>query len=366
MSGKWNVSMEKLFSGVKHKEGKEVQEEIRWYNPKEEPFRVSGFAWFNQEKRYRRLPIQTDYDIPARVDELANNTSGGQIHFRTNASKLEIKVQLTGAASMGHMAASGQCGFDVYVGGPGQQQYYATAIPPLHDQSYERTIWDFGSRTSQLVEVTVNFPLYQGVEEVLIGTNSRAIIVPPTTYLSDKRVIFYGTSITQGACASRPGMSYTNILSRRFPLEFINLGFSGSGKGEHGVALTIREIERPACFVIDYEANVTTMQYKATLVPFIETYREYHPHVPIIVMSRIPYVQDKALGRYADYLERREHSKSTVEKFKQQGDKQISFIDGSTLLGERWHECTVDGVHPNDLGFMEMANRIESVLGFLL
>ncbi|MDR4890083.1 SGNH/GDSL hydrolase family protein [Fredinandcohnia sp. QZ13] len=346
-----------------------MQDEIRWYSPKEKPFRISGFAWFNKEERYRRLPAKPVYDIPPRVDELADNTSGGQICFRTNATKLEIKVKLTDAANMGHMTASGQCGFDVYVGDPGKQQYYATAIPSLLEQSYEKTIWDFSSRsqhiTEQFREVTLNFPLYQGVEEVLIGTNSSAIIEPPTPYDSDKRVIFYGTSITQGACASRPGMSYTNILSRRMNLEFINLGFSGSGRGEHGVALTIREIERPACFVLDYEANVTYKEYKDTLIPFIETYREYHPDVPIIIVSRIPFVQDKAIGEYEDYQNRREYSKSTVEKLQQQGDKNISFIDGANLLGELWHECTVDGIHPNDLGFMEMANRMENEFVFL-
>lgn len=346
-----------------------MQEELQWYSPEEKPFRLSGFAWFNEEERYRRLPVNPEYHIPPRVDELADHTSGGQISFRTNATKLEIKVKLTDAAYMGHMTASGQCGFDVYVGEPGKQQYYTTAIPSLLDQSYEKTVWDFTSSNQQSTdhsrEVTLYFPLYQGVEEVLIGTNPSAIIKPPTPYSSDKRVIFYGTSITQGACASRPGMSYTNILNRRFNFEFINLGFSGSGRGEQGVALTIREIERPACFVLDYEANVSYKEYKETLLPFIQTYREVHPDVPIVIVSRIPFVQDKEIGEYEDYQNRREYSKSTVEKLKQQGDKNISFIDGSILLGEYWHECTVDGIHPNDLGFMEMANRMESAFAFL-
>lgn len=346
----------------------EERSEIQWHSPKDKPFRISGFPWFDKDKRYRRLPVQSEYSIPARVDELAENTSGGQISFRTNASVLKIRVRLADSANLGHMAASGQCGFDVYLGGPGHKIYYATAFPSLFEKSYERIIWDFTSSChplTELREVTMNFPLYQGVEEVLIGTDPSAVIEAPSPYTSDKKVIFYGTSITQGACASRPGMSYTNILSRRFQLEFINLGFSGSGKGESGVALTIREIERPACLVLDYEANVTYQEYKDTLIPFIETYREYHPHVPIIVMSRIPFVQDKAIGEYEDYKNRQEYSRSTAEKLKQQGDKNISFIDGSALLGTLWHECTVDGIHPNDLGFMEMANRLESAFLFL-
>ncbi|PAV31225.1 hypothetical protein CIL05_00785 [Virgibacillus profundi] len=340
-----------------------VQEnQINWCDPKEYPFDLTGFAWFQKEKIYRRFPKQPVAKLPDRVNELADCTSGGQIRFKTNTRKLEIKVTLSGEANMGHMSALGQCGFDVYVGEPGKQQYLSSAIPPLNEKIYESTLWHFGSKLDELLEVTINFPLYQGVEEVLVGIDPDAVIQQPKPYQTEKRAIFYGTSITQGGCASRPGMSYTNILSRRFPLEFINLGFSGSGKGEKEVALSAREIERPGCFVIDYEGNVNADQYNATLLPFIELYREWHPFVPIIVMSRIRYAKHLNDEQGKDYERRREISRSTVAELQRKGDKYISFLDGSQLLGENWHECTVDGVHPNDLGFMKMADGIEDVL----
>lgn len=335
---------------------------IKWHDPKEYPFHVNGFAWFKQEKLYRRLPILPKTKLPLCVNELANCTSGGQIRFKTDSAKLAIKTRLTGVANMGQMAVTGQSGFDIYIGELGKQHYLATAIPPIHEKTYEASLWDFTNTSSQLREVTINLPLYQGVEELLIGTEPDAIIEAPTPYISDKRVLFYGTSITQGGCASRPGMSYTNILSRRFQLEFINLGFSDSGKGEKEVALAIKDIENPACLVIDYEANVTPEEYETTLVSFIEIYRQHHPLIPIIIMSRIPNALDILPERNLETMRRRNHSKKVVEQFKQNGDTRIVFVDGAKLLGMRWHEGTVDGVHPNDYGFMKMANGLEAPL----
>ncbi|AXI11216.1 hypothetical protein CUC15_17225 [Oceanobacillus zhaokaii] len=335
---------------------------IEWHDPKNYPFQVSGFAWFDQEKEYRRMPSRPKTELPLCVNELANCTSGGQIRFKTDSGRLVIKTRLSGVADIGHMAATGQSGFDIYIGEPGKQHYLATAIPPIHEKTYEASIWDFTNTSSQLREVTINLPLYQGVEELLIGIDPDAIIEEPTPYISKKRVLFYGTSITQGGSASRPGMSYTNILSRRFQLEFINLGFSGSGKGEREVAIAIRDIENPACLVIDYEANVTPEEYETTLVSFIEIYREQHPFVPIMVMSQIPHAMDILPERNLETMRRRNHSKKVVELFKQNGDTRIGFVDGSKLLGMRWHEGTVDGVHPNDYGFMKMANGLEAPL----
>eukprot|EP00130_Batrachochytrium_dendrobatidis_P008573 XP_006683448.1 hypothetical protein BATDEDRAFT_93208 [Batrachochytrium dendrobatidis JAM81] len=340
----------------------EQSDPIEWHDPKEYPFQVNGFAWFNQEKLYQRMPTLSQNNLPLCVKELANCTSGGQIRFKTDSVKLVIKTRLSGVVDIGHMAATGQSGFDVYIGEPGKQHYLATAIPPIHEKTYEATLWDFTSSTSELREVTINLPLYQGVEELLIGVEPDAIIEAPTPYISDKRVLFYGTSITQGSSASRPGMSYTNILSRRFQLEFINLGFSGSGKGEKEVATVIRDIENPACLVIDYEANVTPEEYETTLVSFIEIYREYHPLIPIIVMSRIPHALDIFPDQNLETMRRRNHSKKVVEQFKENGDTRIVFVDGLKLLGMRWHEGTVDGVHPNDYGFMKMANGLEAPL----
>lgn len=340
--------------------------DFTWYDPKKLPFRISGLPWFSEEKLYRRLPKQPTYEIPNLVDLLANCTAGAQIGFRTDATKLAIKVKLFGKADMNHMPATGQCGFDCYIGEPTKQKFYRVTNYDRTQQEYEITFFERADR--ELLNITLNFPLYQGVEKVLIGIDVAGRIMAPPPYESNKKVIFYGTSITQGGCASRPGMTYTNILSRRFNLEFINLGFSGNGKGEPNMASLIAEIKDPACLVLDYEPNcVSTEHYKETLPQFIKIYRQTHPEVPILVVSKFPYALE-ALDRslLEQRLERLTFQKSLIKRLKEEGDQLLYFHEGTEILGEYADECTVDGIHPNDLGFMRITDSLEGTLKGIL
>ncbi|WP_230200215.1 SGNH/GDSL hydrolase family protein [Bacillus niameyensis] len=346
---------------------KEIQDnKMVWYDPKESPFQINGFAWLQEEKIYRRLPKQPKYEIPEQVDILANCTAGGQIRFQTNAVKLAIKVKLQGKANMNHMPATGQCGFDCYIGEPGKQQFCSVTKYDHTQDHFEVAL--FERNENDLINVTLHFPLYQGVEEVWIGMNHQASIQAPPEYDNDKKLIFYGTSILQGGCASRPGMAYTNILSRRINQEFINLGFSGNGKGEANLARLISEINDPACLVLDYEPNcVSTQLYKETLPKFIEIYREVHPEVPILVISKFPYSQEIVNhDLYRERMDRLEFQKQLIQKSQESGDEKIYFYEGTHLLGSHWDEKTVDGVHPTDLGFMSMADQLTSVIEKIL
>jgi lysophospholipase L1-like esterase len=341
--------------------------DLRWLSPGEAPLRLSGFPWFREERKYRRLPVQPSHPIRPEVDALANSTAGGQIAFRTDSSKLAVRVVLAGKAGMYHMPATGQCGFDLYAGAPGEQLKYVATSRYDHTQTeYEAVLFTFPQR--ELREVTLNFPLYQGVREVWVGIEPDAEVAAPTPYRSGRKVIVYGTSITQGGCASRPGMAYTNILSRRIPLEFVNLGFSGNGKGEPELARIIAQIEDPALLALDYEANVGVDQMRDTLPEFIRIYRETHPHVPILVISRIRYARDRfEPALLQKRLEMRRIESETVEALRRQGDANVHFFDGSELLGsDDWEECTVDGIHPTDLGFLRMADGLAPVFRKLL
>jgi lysophospholipase L1-like esterase len=336
--------------------------DLRWHSPKETPFHVAGFGWFAQDKVYRRMPLEPPAALPSAVDGLAWSTAGGQIRFQTDSGRLVVRVRLAGLANMVHMPATGQCGFDCYIGPHGRLRYQATTTYDLKKQEYEVRL--FTLPPGRMRNIVLNFPLYQGVQEVLVGLDPDARVLPPPPYDSLRRVVIYGTSITQGGCASRPGMAYTNILSRRFNLEFINLGFSGNGKGEPEVARAIATIEAPACFVLDYEANagdVATLE--RTMPTFIRILREAHPDVPILVLSKIRYASETQDPKAADRrLACRDCQRGIVEEFRQGGDRLVFFHDGSDLLGEDWEECTVDGVHPTDLGFLRMANGLAPVL----
>ncbi|WP_274362154.1 SGNH/GDSL hydrolase family protein [Paenibacillus thermotolerans] len=336
--------------------------DVVWYSPKEKPFRISGFAWFEQEKAYRRLPREPKEALPAAVDFLANCTAGGQIRFQTNSSRLSVKVRLSGAADMNHMPATGQCGFDCYIGAIGEKMYCNTTKYDHTQKSYEFIM--FQNMDRGLQPVTLYFPLYMGVEEVLVGLDAGAEVAPPPPYASDKRVVIYGTSITQGGCASRPGMAYSNILSRKLPVEFINLGFSGSGKGEAEVARTIADIPNPSLLVLDYEANCVSPElFQSTLPEFVRIYREKHPDVPIIVLSQIRFGGEAFDSGVRELrLKRKQIQLETVGAYRERGDANVFFVDGEPMLGDSYNECTVDGVHPTDLGFFRMAEYLEPVL----
>jgi hypothetical protein len=339
---------------------------LQWHCPKKTPFQLAGFAWFDSDQAYRRMPVEPIEKLPAAVDQLAGATAGGQIRFRTDSTQVAVRVKLSGAANMVHMPATGQCGFDVYLGEPGKQVYYFTTKYDRTLTCYEVLLCDL--ERGPTYSITLNFPLYQGVESVEVGLEPGKTILPPMPYANRNRVIVYGTSITQGGCASRPGMCYTNILSRRINLEFINLGFSGNGKGEPEVARVITTIERPGLFVLDYEANCVDYERLTQTFPaFIRILRNAHPAVPILAVSKIPYATE---AWHPAAIEKRraqrDFQKQIVDECRAAGDAHVHFFDGSDLLGEGWEECTVDSVHPNDLGFLRIASSLEPVIQQIL
>lgn len=343
------------------KVGEQAGPGLQWHSPMEAPFRLAGFPWLHADRRYRRLPVRPDWPLPEAVDRLADCTAGGQIQFVTNASALAIRVRLSGPADMYHMPATGQCGFDCYIGPPGEQQYFATVKYDLRQSDYECLLFDKGERDDKVI--TLNFPLYQGVQEVMIGLPPGASVSPPPAYADDRKIVIYGTSITQGGCASRPGMAYPSLVSRRLNREVVNLGFSGNGKGEPELARIIAQIEDPACLVLDYEANVDTAALERTLPPFIEIYREKHPEVPILVVSRITHAKEKFEEQMRkDRAERKEIQRQAVAWRHSRGDGHIYFVDGSRLLGDFAQDCTVDGSHPTDWGFHLMAEGLTPVI----
>ncbi len=225
------------------------------------------------------------------------------------------------------------------------------------------------SRLWDASEFTLNFPLFNGVHEILIGLNRDASVRPPPAYRLDQPVVVYGTSITHGGCASRPGSCYTNILSRRLNVPFINLGFSGSGKGEPEVAKAVASIRDPSLFVLDYEGNSGLEGLQQTLANFIAILRAKHKRIPILVVSKIRFAQE-ALKSEPELQRSREmckaFQKGMVMKLRAAGDTHLHFVDGSTLLGKNYHECAVDGVHPTDQGFFKMADGLQPVLEKLL
>ncbi len=342
-----------------------VEEDTRWLDPRQAPLELTGFGWFAADGAYRRMPLKPPKPLPPSVDSLANCTAGGTIRFRTNSPRLLLRVELPRPAQMVHMAPTGEAGFDLYVGEPGGERFAGVTKFNSAEATYEVTLMN---RSSQWRDLTINFPLYQGVRQVSVGIASDADISTATPRINEAPLLFYGTSITQGGCATRPGMAYPSILARRLKRVCLNVGFSGSGKGEPEVAEALATIGACRMFILDYDANCPSPEkLRQTLPVFVEILRKRHAQTPILVMSRVPTAGEyDNPGASAGRLERMQIQKEAVEILRQAGDPSIQFLDGTPLMGEDHDECTVDGSHPTDLGFLRMADNMEPVLRRIL
>jgi len=339
-------------------------EGIAWFDPKEEPFKLLGFEWIKEDGVYRRLPVNPGWEIRKAVDQLANHTAGGQIKFRTNSKRILIRVELRERSGMYHMPATGQSGFDLYMLDSGVQHYLKTTRFPHDTIRYQVEL--FNDDLNELRSFTLNFPLYNGVNSVQIGLDQGADLKAPLPFKIPGKIVIYGTSITQGGCVSRPGMAYSNIINRKMDVQFVNLGFSGNGRGEPELAHLINQISETSFIILDYEANANETIMN-TLGPFVDILRDEYPLTPILIMSKIRYAgASHGSSAYRLLMQNRDFQKNLVDERQEKGDKNIYFLDGSNILGEDYFECTVDGSHPNDLGSFRIANALISTIEDIL
>jgi len=314
---------------------------------------VNGLAWFGEDKpALRRLPLRLKDSFRAPVWSLAQQPSGGRIRFKTDSGRVALRAENPDTSGMHHMTTIGQSGFDIYV----DNEYLGSAWPDKTGKIVKE--WNVG-KSGVRREITLYLPLYKGVAIQEIVVESNAKIEPPRPFAVSKPVVYYGSSITQGGCASNPGMSYQAQVSRWLNVDFINLGFSGNGLGEPAVAEAISEIDA-ACFVLDYWGNPSSEVFKETLPKFVETLRKKFPKTPILVTG--PYfiptelLSGQTEGAISD---KRNTAREFVERQRRGGDKFIFSVDGLEMLS-REHACgLVDGVHCNSLGFYFCAKGLE-------
>ncbi len=335
---------------------KDDNNEIKWYDPRSTPLELNGFEWIKQDSVYRRLPLHPDWEIREAVDRLANRTAGGQIRFRTDSKNVYIKVELEVKSGNSRISANGQSGFDIYIMENGVNRYLKTAGVPIDSIRYNARL--FSSNQTKMRDFTINFPPFNGVASVMVGLYQDAKVEAPLPFGNTNKFVIYGTSITQGGFVSRPGMLYSNIISRKLDAQFVNLGFSGNGRGEPELAHLITQIPDVDFIILDYEANANhTIQ--ENIGPFVSILREKHPETPILIMSKTRYTAaQEGSEMYETLMSNRNFQKNLVEERKENGDSNIYFLDGSEIYGDDYFECTVDGKHPNDLGAYRIANAL--------
>ncbi len=332
------------------------KDDVVLYNALSEPFRIYGI--YHDGVKYRRIPDDVAANTNDGVLSLCCNTAGGRVRFITDSPYVAIKVKLGNRTNTVKMAAAGAAGFDMYVKHDGIERYVNTFLPPVDLTNEFESVVDQRYDGEQLV--TINFPLYNDVHELYIGLKDGSSLKSAPDYTISKPFVYYGSSVTQGGCASRPGTCYQGYISRHFDADYINLGFSGSARGEAAIRDYVADLDM-SIFILDYDHNSPTYE---TLVethePFYRAVRAKHPNVPIILTSK----PDAYL--YADHQRRKDFIESSYNRWRSEGDENVYFISGPELMKLAGEEGTVDRIHPTDLGFYSMAMRfieqIEKIL----
>ena len=321
------------------------REDIILRNCREEPFTVHGIFW--SEGKFRRMPREVAEATSQGVAYLHASTAGGRVRFRTDSPFIAIKAEVAAKGYMAHFAMTGSAGFDLYA----DNEYIKTFVPPLnYTNGYESILAIPGAR--KMRTIMIDFPLYSHVAELFIGLATDATLEKAPDYRHSLPAVFYGSSITQGGCASRPGTCYQAPISRYFDLDYINLGFSGNAKGEDPMIEHLASLPT-SLFFLDYDHNAPTVEHlAATHERLFLAFRKTHPDTPVIMMTR------PKLKLNAEEVQRRAVVETTYKNALAHGDKNVYFIDSTALTVLCGNEGTVDSCHPTDYGFASMAKAL--------
>lgn len=324
------------------------KDDIKFYDPRVAPFKIHGI--FHEDGKFRRMPESVAKTVSPGVHALHSNTAGGRLRFKTNSPYIAISAKMTSIGKMSHFALCGSAGFDLYINGTHRYSYQ----PPFYCTDGYEGIFNFAG--DEMKEVLINFPLYSDVSELYVGLAESADVLESEPYKIEKPIVFYGSSVTQGGCASRPGTAYQGFISRELDADFINLGFSGNARAEKEMYDYIKTLDMSA-FVFDYDYNAPTIEHlEATHERMFLSIREAQPELPVIMMCAPKAVLSP------EFQKRRDIIKATYENALSHGDKNVYFIDGPTLMAISGDEGTVDCTHPTDLGFFSMAKAVSGVL----
>ena len=328
---------------------------LRFYNVRQAPFRIYGLMWESPTDAFRRMPKEVAPTINPGTKLLHSYTAGGRVRFSTNSKTIAVRVDLEANQKSTLLSQPLKCGFDVYVNENGVSRYYESIRPPVE--------WERNGYTGKITfpdnqqrDITVYFPCYGGVDFLEIGLEADATLSEGGTYRHETPVLFYGSSITQGAASARPGIAFASRISRNLDCNFMNLGFSGNARGEIAMAQYIANQDM-CLFVMDYDHNSPNAEHlQQQHEPFFMAIRQENPTLPVLMVTRPPLSYETP----GDSDRRYEVIRKTYENAKARGDENVYLLDGRNLFREdligfdAW-DCTADRVHPNDLGAFLMA-----------
>ncbi len=342
-------------------ERQQADDGLSWHDVS--TWEIEGRILPNAERKrwFDRLPSTAEGQVTSAVWNLSRHSSGMMVRFKTDATAIHVHYKLLKAnLAMAHMPATGVSGVDLYARDAGGNWRWVQVTRPSAQEVKAQLVSGLEPGTR---EFAAYLPLYNGVEFLSIG-------VPPGSQFESlaprsKPIVFYGTSITHGACASRPGMVHTAILGRRFDMPVVNLGFSGNGRMEPEVGALLAELD-PCVFAIDCLPNMNAEMLTERAAPLVRQLREAHRDTPVLL------VEDRTFTNAPFFPSRAEHHQKSRAAFKQAylalldaGVENLYYLDGEHLLGHDG-EAATDGSHPNDMGMVRYADAYEPALRALL
>lgn len=329
------------------------EKDIVFHDIRKDPFDVYGFYDYKNQPIFRRLPVDVAKATSSKVSALCTHSTGGRVRFSTDSKYVAIHAEFETVGRTTHTSLASSAGFDLYENCQYDSHFIHPLLPPYDMENEYSQIQRFPDK--KLRYFTINFPIRSVVKNVHIGVAQSAVLGHGKKYRNEKPVVIYGSSIVHGTAAGRPGLIYPSIISNRQNIDFLNLGFSGNALAEVAIAEYMANLPM-SIFVCDYDHNSPNAEYlRATHQRLYDIIRAKNPAVPYVMITR-PNAETNPVGA----PERKDVVVDTFRYAIARGDKNVYFIDGDTFFtGPYENECTMDGVHPNDLGFTLMADAIE-------
>ncbi len=345
------------------KNDKVAEETADWYEMPCAMFDIYGILPENNGLLTRRLPLEIAKGVSEGLAGQSGYGAGGRIVFSTNSSFVALKVEYAKGAVPTVCNHCFTYGFDLYKFDKNKKDVFVGACRPVADFDFHIAEYKVNTgNNDNMTCYTLNMPHFCEIKKLYIGLEKGSKLGERKRYQNDKPIVFYGSSITHGGAAGRPGNTYENFISQKYNVDYINLGFAGNAKGESRMAEYISRLEMSA-FVCDYDHNAPDEKHLMdTHYRFYEIIRKEYPDIPYVMISKPDFFVNPATND-----KRRNIIIESYNKALALGDENIYFIDGETLFeGEFYESCTSDGCHPNDLGFYRMANKIGNVIAQVL
>ncbi len=345
--------------------------DLEVFSVRQAPFSIHGLYKPLEAGVFRRMPEAVAATVSEKVLRLSTNTAGGRIRFRTDSDYIAVGAVYPPmnfvSPNSSLLSCAGAFCFDLYADG-----HFCSVLHPKSVEQDGRmprfllplqegdAIFEsgYGLDGKKMREITLCMPIFYEVREVYVGLQKGSRLEACDPYPNRKPVVFYGSSITQGACASRPGNTYQNVLSRRLNFDYINLGFSGNAKAEETMIDYLCGLEM-SVLVFDYDHNASSPEkLRETHLPALLKLRKTYPELPIILMSRPNHCAgiEQVKQRIAVIEE-------SLQVFLDRGDTKMHFVNGQDIYNRYDPDMmTLDDTHPTDFGFFCMAEALQGVL----